>query len=120
MGSASASSTRVRIGFSRQTPAHHKVSHLWTHIFVCTLTSFGITGVQKLGGLTTLVNCAGVLKGGAMGAPTVDLDNYMYNFKVCLPSQSENGTFCLTRASIFFFFLMTYKLICVAVLFMIL
>lgn len=55
-----------------------------------------------------------------MGAPTVDLDNYMYNFKVCLPSQSENGTFCLTRASIFFFFLMTYKLICVAVLFMIL
>eukprot|EP00047_Mylnosiga_fluctuans_P010468 m.16403 g.16403 ORF g.16403 m.16403 type:complete len:287 (+) comp3135_c0_seq1:1784-2644(+) len=37
--------------------------------------------VSSLGGLTTLVNSAGVLKGGAMGAETTDLGNFMFNFK---------------------------------------
>lgn len=36
--------------------------------------------VSQLGGLTTLVNVAGVLKGGAMGS--VDLNNFEFNFKV--------------------------------------
>ena len=36
--------------------------------------------VEKLGGkLTTLVNCAGVLKGGAVGS--IKLDNFMFNLK---------------------------------------
>mmetsp|Transcript_296 Transcript_296/g.465 ORF Transcript_296/g.465 Transcript_296/m.465 type:complete len:126 (+) Transcript_296:124-501(+) len=35
--------------------------------------------VEKLGGLTTLINCAGVLKGGAMGS--ISLDNYLFNFR---------------------------------------
>lgn len=34
--------------------------------------------MAHLSGLTTLVNCAGVLKGGAMGA--IDLDNFLFNF----------------------------------------
>mmetsp|Transcript_29516 Transcript_29516/g.36461 ORF Transcript_29516/g.36461 Transcript_29516/m.36461 type:complete len:261 (-) Transcript_29516:1387-2169(-) len=34
---------------------------------------------NHLGGLTALVNCAGVLQGGAIGS--VSLDNYMFNFK---------------------------------------
>jgi len=36
------------------------------------------SAVEKMGGLTTVVNCAGVLQGGAMG--TVGLDNFHYNF----------------------------------------
>eukprot|EP00298_Acanthocystis_sp_HF-20_P001835 c12294_g1_i1.p1 GENE.c12294_g1_i1~~c12294_g1_i1.p1 ORF type:complete len:271 (+),score=135.82 c12294_g1_i1:32-814(+) len=34
----------------------------------------------KLGGLTTLINCAGALKGGAFGTEACSLDNFMYNF----------------------------------------
>lgn len=34
--------------------------------------------VRRLGGLTTVVNCAGVLRPGAMG--TIGLDNFKYNF----------------------------------------
>ncbi len=37
--------------------------------------------VKSLGGITTLVNCAGVLKGGALGAPQTNLDNFLYNMK---------------------------------------
>lgn len=37
------------------------------------------TAVEKLGGLTTLINCAGVLRGGAFGK--IDLENFMYNLK---------------------------------------
>ncbi len=29
---------------------------------------------------TTLVNCAGVLAGGAFGTPACNLDNFMFNF----------------------------------------
>jgi len=36
---------------------------------------------SQLGGLTTLINCAGVLKGGAFGSPNVDLNNFLFNFK---------------------------------------
>merc|ERR1740139_564038 len=36
--------------------------------------------VSALGGLTTLVNCAGVLQGGAFGAETTNLSNYEHNF----------------------------------------
>lgn len=36
---------------------------------------------SQLGGLTTLVNCAGVLKGGAFGSANVDLDNFLFNFR---------------------------------------
>jgi len=35
--------------------------------------------VKELGGLTTLVNCAGVLKGGGFGK--IDLENFMFNLK---------------------------------------
>jgi len=35
---------------------------------------------QKLGGLTTLVNCAGALKGGAFGTDACNLENFMFNF----------------------------------------
>jgi NAD(P)-dependent dehydrogenase (short-subunit alcohol dehydrogenase family) len=34
----------------------------------------------KLGGLTTLINCAGVLKGGAFGTEGCNLENLMFNF----------------------------------------
>eukprot|EP01134_Creolimax_fragrantissima_P000529 CFRG0529T1 len=37
------------------------------------------SAVESLGGLTTVINCAGVLKGGAIGS--VGLDNYLFNFK---------------------------------------
>jgi NAD(P)-dependent dehydrogenase (short-subunit alcohol dehydrogenase family) len=37
-------------------------------------------GVAKLGGLTTLVNNAGVLAGGAMGTPACTMENFDYNF----------------------------------------
>lgn len=39
--------------------------------------------VQILGGsLSTLVNCAGVLRGGAMGDPKTDLSNYTFNMTI--------------------------------------
>jgi NAD(P)-dependent dehydrogenase (short-subunit alcohol dehydrogenase family) len=38
------------------------------------------SAVASLGGLTTLVNCAGVLKGGAFGSDACNLDNFLYNF----------------------------------------
>lgn len=37
--------------------------------------------VQLLGGLTTVVNAAGVLQGGAVGAPLTALANYEFNMK---------------------------------------
>jgi NAD(P)-dependent dehydrogenase (short-subunit alcohol dehydrogenase family) len=37
--------------------------------------------VQQLGGLTTLVNNAGVLKGGAFGTDACNLENFDHNFK---------------------------------------
>lgn len=37
--------------------------------------------VEQMGSLTTLVNCAGVLKGGAMGSAACDLKNFMFNFE---------------------------------------
>jgi len=36
--------------------------------------------VAELGGLTSLVNCAGVLKTGAFGSDTLNLENFMINF----------------------------------------
>ena len=36
------------------------------------------SAVESMGGLTTVVNAAGVLRGGAMG--TVDLENFQFNF----------------------------------------
>lgn len=36
---------------------------------------------DKLQGLTTLVNSAGVLFGGAFGAPNTDMDQLMSNFR---------------------------------------
>eukprot|EP00301_Raphidiophrys_heterophryoidea_P014633 c23067_g1_i1.p1 GENE.c23067_g1_i1~~c23067_g1_i1.p1 ORF type:complete len:272 (+),score=73.93 c23067_g1_i1:24-818(+) len=38
------------------------------------------SAVEKLGALTSLVCCAGVLKGGAFGSEACNLDNFMYNF----------------------------------------
>ena len=38
--------------------------------------------VDALGGLTSLVNCAGVLRGGAFGSPTVGMENYRKNFGI--------------------------------------
>ena len=35
--------------------------------------------VASLGGLTTLVNCAGVLRGGAFGTEACNLDNFLFN-----------------------------------------
>ena len=35
---------------------------------------------KLLGGLTTVVNCAGVLKGGAFGSEACTVDNLMFNF----------------------------------------
>mmetsp|Transcript_17016 Transcript_17016/g.19002 ORF Transcript_17016/g.19002 Transcript_17016/m.19002 type:complete len:270 (+) Transcript_17016:30-839(+) len=37
--------------------------------------------VDALGGLTTLVNSAGVIKGGAFGSEKCDLDNFLFNFR---------------------------------------
>eukprot|EP01083_Nonionella_stella_P314370 1132260_1 len=37
---------------------------------------------SRLGGLTTLVNCAGILKGGAFGSEKCNLDNFMDNFNI--------------------------------------
>ena len=36
--------------------------------------------VAALGGLTTLVNCAGVLRGGAFGTDACTLENFLFNF----------------------------------------
>jgi NAD(P)-dependent dehydrogenase (short-subunit alcohol dehydrogenase family) len=33
-----------------------------------------------MGGISTLVNCAGVLKGGALGSDAANLDNFQFNF----------------------------------------
>ena len=33
----------------------------------------------ELGGLTTLVNCAGVLQGGAFGSAACTLENFLFN-----------------------------------------
>jgi len=38
------------------------------------------TAAENLGGLTTLINCAGVLQGGQFGTEKCDLDNFMFNF----------------------------------------
>ncbi|KNC84888.1 hypothetical protein SARC_02898 [Sphaeroforma arctica JP610] len=38
------------------------------------------SAAETLGGITGVVNCAGVLKGGAMGS--IGLDNYMFNFQL--------------------------------------
>jgi len=45
---------------------------------------------QSLGGLTTLINCAGVLKGGAFGS--IDLDNFNFNFRANTQSVFEMMT----------------------------
>jgi NAD(P)-dependent dehydrogenase (short-subunit alcohol dehydrogenase family) len=37
---------------------------------------------RLLGGLTTVVNAAGVLQGGAVGAPQTALANYEFNMKI--------------------------------------
>ena len=42
----------------------------------------GVFAVDALGGLTSLVNCAGVLRGGAFGSPTVGMENYRKNFGI--------------------------------------
>uniref|UniRef100_A0A6B2LEH2 Uncharacterized protein n=1 Tax=Arcella intermedia TaxID=1963864 RepID=A0A6B2LEH2_9EUKA len=36
--------------------------------------------VKQLGGLTTLVNCAGAVRGGAFGTDACNLENFEYNF----------------------------------------
>ncbi|KNC87412.1 hypothetical protein SARC_00449 [Sphaeroforma arctica JP610] len=43
--------------------------------------------VEQLGGLTTVINCAGVLVAGAMGS--VSLDNYLFNFRGNVQSTFE-------------------------------
>lgn len=46
--------------------------------------------VRLLGGkLTTLINCAGVLQGGAFGSPQCDLNNYKFNFAINVQSVFE-------------------------------
>lgn len=35
---------------------------------------------EQMGGLTTLVNCAGVLQGGAFGSEACNLENFKFNF----------------------------------------
>jgi len=42
-----------------------------------------------LGGLTSVVNAAGVLKGGAIGDPNTNLDNYQFNMSVNLQAPFE-------------------------------
>jgi NADP-dependent 3-hydroxy acid dehydrogenase YdfG len=51
------------------------------NVIVSDLTGGGVNDFVKeavgvLGGLTTVVNCAGVLKPGAFGSDATDLDNY--------------------------------------------
>jgi len=36
---------------------------------------------SKMGGLTTLINCVGVQRGGAFGTPECNLENFLYNFQ---------------------------------------
>lgn len=50
--------------------------------------------VRKLGKLDTLVNCAGVLKGGAFGSPQCDLENFEFNFNVNTKSVFEMMQVC--------------------------
>ncbi|EGD82894.1 hypothetical protein PTSG_03525 [Salpingoeca rosetta] len=38
--------------------------------------------VSALGQVTSLVNCAGVLRGGAIGTPACDINNYLDNFNI--------------------------------------
>eukprot|EP00052_Salpingoeca_macrocollata_P012802 m.99975 g.99975 ORF g.99975 m.99975 type:complete len:261 (-) comp18639_c1_seq5:61-843(-) len=47
---------------------------------------------EKLGGLTTLVNSAGVLKGGAFGSEACNLDNFKFNFAGNVQSVFETMT----------------------------
>lgn len=49
-----------------------------THDGACERIVDGAVG--RLGSLTTLVNCAGVLQGGAFGTDACNLDNFQYNF----------------------------------------
>eukprot|EP00055_Hartaetosiga_balthica_P004535 m.12000 g.12000 ORF g.12000 m.12000 type:complete len:259 (-) comp3933_c0_seq1:193-969(-) len=48
--------------------------------------------VKKLGSLTSLVNCAGILKGGAFGSEACDLDNLKINFDINTKSVFEMMT----------------------------
>ena len=55
-------------------------------VFRGDLTQVGVckevvaSAVKELGGLTTLVNNAGCLKGGAFGSDACTLENFMFNF----------------------------------------
>ena len=50
------------------------------------------SAVDTLGGLTSLVNCAGVLGGGAMGTPACNLANFDFNFNVNVRAAFEAMT----------------------------
>lgn len=53
------------------------------------------SAVDTLGGLTSLVNCAGVLGGGAMGTPACNLANFDFNFNVNVRAAFEAMTLCI-------------------------
>jgi NAD(P)-dependent dehydrogenase (short-subunit alcohol dehydrogenase family) len=48
------------------------------------------SAVASLGGLTTVVNCAGVLQGGAFGTPACNLDNFDFNFGINVRAVSRS------------------------------
>jgi len=86
------------VGVGRQEAALQSLQsdgHLDSYI-IADLTEAGAcqkvveSAIQSLGGsLTTLVNAAGVLRGGAVGDPKTDLSNYNFNFQINLQAPFE-------------------------------
>eukprot|EP00730_Choanoeca_flexa_P000746 TRINITY_DN10321_c0_g2_i4.p2 TRINITY_DN10321_c0_g2~~TRINITY_DN10321_c0_g2_i4.p2 ORF type:complete len:290 (+),score=46.78 TRINITY_DN10321_c0_g2_i4:1724-2593(+) len=76
-------------------------SELDCHYVAADLTEDGAckstvdTAVEKLGGLSGLVNCAGILKGGAMGTPACDMENYNANFTINTRVPFEMMNLCI-------------------------
>ena len=54
------------------------------------------TAVEKLGGLTTLVNNAGVLQGGVIGTDAASLANFDHNFNANTRAPFELMTLAVT------------------------